>query len=386
MHSKFVNICLASVLLTLPAGTSRAAEPPLAQIEVGPSTPLIEHRDGQQLLNFDFLVKNLSDRALRINRIQVSVFDRSDKLILRKSLDENGVGGQSGMATVPKRELTPKGELYVFNPFYSFPDQVKVGRMDYRVFLIKSDAPVGSLLAFDSFVDVSVRPQDYRDKVNLILPIARRSIIFDGHDFYSHHRRFDLTDPRARAAGLTQNGLRYAYDFMPLGADDATYAGSPYKKENWYGYGSPVYAPGDGVVVAAENAVPENQYNGTEEVYGFSSLAQLSGNFVTIDHGNGEFSTLLHMKTGSVTVKKGDRVRQGQLLGEVGFSGDALMPHLHYQLTNAPSEFAADGLPSYFHNFRRLLGAASVTLRSGQVDTGDIVEPVNASPYQKSGK
>jgi len=50
------------------------------------------------------------------------------------------------------------------------------------------------------------------------------------------------------------------------------------------------------------------------------------GNHVTIDHGNGEFSLLLHMKPGSVTVKKGDRVSQGQEIGAIGFPATPSFP------------------------------------------------------------
>lgn len=374
MRGMILSIGLASSLLMLPAGTSGAAETPSVKIEIAPARPLIEHRDGQQLLNFDLLVKNASDQALRINRIQLSVFDRGGKLILRKALDENGLGGQSGITTVNRRELAPNGALHIFNPFYSFSEQIKIGRMDYRLFLISSSAPVGSILAFDSFVDVSVTPTDYHDASALILPLARRAIVFDGHDFYSHHRR----------STLPKNGTLYAYDLVPVDAGGEMYSGSPYKKENWYGYGSPIYAPAAGVVVAAANTVPENAYQGQREIYGYSGLTQLAGNFVTIDHGNGEFSTLLHMIPGSVRVKTGDRVRRGQVLGELGFSGDAIFPHLHYQLTDGPAEFAANGLPSYFHNFRRLMGDRAIAVQFGQIDTGDIVEPINTSEYRKA--
>lgn len=362
--------CLASGVLMLAATPSGAADAPSIEVKVAPARPLIEHRDGQQLLNFDLLVKNPTEQALRINRIQLSVFDPGGKLVLRRALDENGLGGQSGITTVNKRELAPHGFLHIFNPFYSLSEQIKIGRMEYRLFLISSKAPIGSILDYDSFVDVSVTPTDYKDATSLRLPLARRVIVFDGHDFYSHHRR----------STLPKNGTLYAYDLVPVDADGEMYKGSPYAKENWYGYGSPIYAPAAGTVVATANTVPENHYDGKKEIYGYSSLYQLAGNFVTIDHGDGEFSTLLHMRPGSVRVKAGDHVRRGQLLGELGFSGDAIFPHLHYQLTDGPAEFTSNGLPSYFHDFRRLMGSCAVTVRFGQIDTGDIVEPIGKPP------
>jgi murein DD-endopeptidase MepM/ murein hydrolase activator NlpD len=56
------------------------------------------------------------------------------------------------------------------------------------------------------------------------------------------------------------------------------------------------------------------------------------------------------MQHGSVRVKTGDRVKQGDVMGLVGSAGSSDMPHLHYQLTSGEDLFLADGLPSIFEN------------------------------------
>jgi Peptidase family M23 len=48
------------------------------------------------------------------------------------------------------------------------------------------------------------------------------------------------------------------------------------------------------------------------------------GNFVLIDHQNGEYSLLVHMKPGSVLVHSGSHVMQGQRIGAIGFAGDRI--------------------------------------------------------------
>lgn len=53
---------------------------------------------------------------------------------------------------------------------------------------------------------------------------------------------------------------------------------------------------------------------------------------VTLDHGNGYTSTYLHFKQGTVEVKTGDRVRQGDFLGILGNTGDSTGDHLHFEL------------------------------------------------------
>ena len=98
----------------------------------------------------------------------------------------------------------------------------------------------------------------------------------------------------------------------------------------------------------------------------------LYGNYVVIDHGNGEFSLLAHMRSGSVTVRKGDGVRQGQPVGRVGFSGSVYTIHTHYQLQRGP-EYDADGVPSTFGHLTRVGGTGGQGGRM-RIDSGDVVE------------
>jgi murein DD-endopeptidase MepM/ murein hydrolase activator NlpD len=80
------------------------------------------------------------------------------------------------------------------------------------------------------------------------------------------------------------------------------------------GAGSPIHAPADGTVVLAAQ-VPFT----------------LEGHLVIIDHGMGLNSAMLHARALSVTV--GMALRQGQPIGEVGMTGRATGPHLHWSLT-----------------------------------------------------
>jgi murein DD-endopeptidase MepM/ murein hydrolase activator NlpD len=64
------------------------------------------------------------------------------------------------------------------------------------------------------------------------------------------------------------------------------------------------------------------------------------------------------------------------MIAEMGASGDSLFPHLHYELRNGIGAKNVEGVPSYFSNFRRLLGSQTVVTKRGQVDTGDVVEQV----------
>lgn len=78
--------------------------------------------------------------------------------------------------------------------------------------------------------------------------------------------------------------------------------------------GTPFVAPADGVVVLAAGDKP------------FS----LEGQLLIIDHGNGLNSAFLHASR--LAVKDGDVVKRGQYIGNIGSSGRATGPHLHWSI------------------------------------------------------
>lgn len=75
--------------------------------------------------------------------------------------------------------------------------------------------------------------------------------------------------------------------------------------------GSPVYAPGDGVVV----------YAGYDESY---------GKMVTIDHGYGITTRFAH--NSQIYVQVGQKVQRWDVIASVGNTGRSTGPHLHYEV------------------------------------------------------
>jgi len=55
------------------------------------------------------------------------------------------------------------------------------------------------------------------------------------------------------------------------------------------------------------------------------------GNIVVIDHENGYITRYAHLSD-RIRVGKGQRVKKGSKIGEVGMSGSSFTPHLHYEV------------------------------------------------------
>lgn len=122
---------------------------------------------------------------------------------------------------------------------------------------------------------------------------------------------------------------RYAYDFIIMNGD-CSYEGHPTVNRSYFAFDKEYLAPADGTVVAVKNDVTDNESVGT------MNEAHPLGNYVIIDHGNKEFSYLVHFKHQSIVVDEGDRVSRGDLLGRVGNSGNSSEPHVHFHVADSP--------------------------------------------------
>jgi len=157
------------------------------------------------------------------------------------------------------------------------------------------------------------------------------------------------------SAQITMNGVtrvpqRYAQDWIYV--DPATgqaAAGDASVAKNYYGFGKEILAVADGTVADASDGLPD-----IPAIYSAppATIATAAGNSVIIDLGNKKYACYAHMVNGSVRVKKGDTVKEGQVIGLMGNSGNSDLPHLHFQVvTDTPSFLGAEGYPHEYRTF-----------------------------------
>lgn len=133
---------------------------------------------------------------------------------------------------------------------------------------------------------------------------------------------------------------QYAYDILII-KDGKSYDGDPKKNESYYAFGKDIIAPCAAKVVKVITGVHDN-------VPGELNPQQLTGNSVVLETANKEYILFAHLKKGTVAVQEGQEIKQGDLLGQCGNSGNTTEAHLHLSLQNVINMDIATGGKLYF--------------------------------------
>ena len=173
---------------------------------------------------------------------------------------------------------------------------------------------------------------------------------------------------RIPSHGTDLLGQRYAYDLVrtdhrrgfhvhPAGTLRLLLTGG--RTRDCYGWGQPVHAVSDGVIVQAVDGVAERQrlhpvresWAAVTTTVRFARRgldpAGLAGNHV-ITETAGTYALYAHLAPGSVAVTRGQQVRAGEVLGRVGHTGNSTAPHLHFHLMDSADPLRARGIPCAF--------------------------------------
>ncbi len=196
---------------------------------------------------------------------------------------------------------------------------------------------------------------------------------------------------RVPSHGTDLLGTRFAIDFVGVGDHRRTAVRTDWRTvlateppERFVGFGRPILAPADGVVVLAHDAAPDHAgrrsplsllpYTLGQADRLRAGLAAVAGNYLLIElaHGAG-YVGLVHLRAGSLKVAVGDLVTTGERLAECGNSGNSTQPHVHVQVTDGPDLRTARGLPLAFRDFREW------PRRTGVPEVHDIGIPRNGS-------
>ncbi|MBB1061604.1 M23 family metallopeptidase [Marilutibacter spongiae] len=308
-----------------------------------PHPPIAASVEGRQVLSYELRLANRSAHALDPRAVEVragdAVLARYAGERLEARLDRSG----SQQAIAAATPIPPGGEAVVFidialdagdMPPAALEHRIEVGARDtdgdMHVQRIEgASAPVST--AIGSPLSPPLRGGPW---------VA----VSDSRWPRGHRRVGYAVDGRLRTPG------RHAVDWARLDADGRRSPEGATLAREAYSHGEDVLAVADARVALVRDEVPERSRL-DDVIDRARARREGSGNTVVLDLGDGRFAHFAHLRPGSIVVAKGDRVARGDKIAEVGFSGGASAPQLHFAITDAVDEHASEGLPFHFDAF-----------------------------------
>ncbi len=172
-------------------------------------------------------------------------------------------------------------------------------------------------------------PKLVRNTTKLILPFKDEwTVIWGG-------------DTKELNYHVESEAQKNAFDIVITNDKGNSYKTDGIANEDYYAFGKDLFAPCDGQVVLVVDGVKDNVPGALNPVY-------VPGNTVIIKTQNNEYLFFAHFKQQSIVVKQGQQVKQGQLLGLCGNSGNSSEPHLHFHIQNVEDMNVATGAKCYF--------------------------------------
>jgi murein DD-endopeptidase MepM/ murein hydrolase activator NlpD len=172
-------------------------------------------------------------------------------------------------------------------------------------------------------------PKLVRNTTKLILPFKEEwTVIWGG-------------DTKELNYHVESEAQKNAFDIVITDGKGNSYKTDGKTNEDYYAFGKDLIAPCDGEVVLVVDGVKDN-------VPGILNPVYVPGNTVIIRTQNNEYLFFAHFKQHSIVVKQGQKIKQRQLLGLCGNSGNSSEPHLHFHIQNVEDMNSATGAKCYF--------------------------------------
>lgn len=173
------------------------------------------------------------------------------------------------------------------------------------------------------------KPTPARNTTKLILPFKEEWTVVWGGD--TKELNYHVSTP----------AQKNAFDIIITDAKGNSYKTDGKTNEDYYAFGKELIAPCDGEIVLAVDGVKDN-------VPGQMNTFNVGGNMVIIKTANNEYLVFCHFKHQSIKVKEGQKIKQGELLGLCGNTGNSSEAHLHFHIQNIEDLNTATGVKCYF--------------------------------------
>ncbi len=319
------------------AAEATEAMTPLLLAVQDPPVPFVGS-DARVHLVYELEMTNYSSAEIKVEKVEVTV----EGSVLQ-TLGEAAVAARlqpAGMRDSTST-LIKSTKALLFLDVALAPGSKIPSELSHSITMYVSAAPPGN--------------QEYKENGGTT-KVDKQSVVSIGSPL--HGERYISADSccdatRHTRAALPINGRvwlaqRYAVDWEQLDGQGHIYSGPREQLKSYAIFGQPVFAVADARVVSVIDGRPEQ----TPGKYPTNiSLAAADGNSIILDLGEQRYALYAHLQPGSIKVRVGGQVALGQMIGLVGDTGNSIVPHLHFQVMDAPLSLASNGLPYEINDF-----------------------------------
>jgi peptidase M23-like protein len=360
------------------AASTASAWPPQLEMQV-PFEPTAFLSGTKTYLTYELYLTNFAPNPVTLCRIEVLDADESDAppiaTIEAEQLDAllQSIGNQKSADGNSARQLVAGGSVVVFLWIVLDKGTHIPNKLTHRVIAVDFSAEGTVIGTHHTELKVLGSPVQGANWTASDGPS-------NGED--NHHRRGVLV-----FKGRAQISRRYAIDWQQI-EDGRTFSGDASDLRSYHAYGKPVLAVADSTVVIARDGLPDNAPGHNE---GLSPAVPITpdtvaGNTIVLDLGGQQFVHYLHLQTGSLRVKAGDHVRRGQVMAQIGDSGDAREPHLHFQVSTSSNFLAGEGVPYLIDQYSVRSKNDTWELRTRQLPLGGMLIDFGQVQLHSPGK
>lgn len=307
--------------------------------------PIPVKANGVMHVLYELHLTNFSARDVELVRVEV-LDDSSNPRMLAsyKDADLTSRLALPGAGQVSDKRVIAGGMRAVVFIEVNFDKSTQIpAALQHRLFFRSADGPGEDAIETARVAINRIPPPVVASPLR-----GDRWVALSGMSNTSGHRRtIVVVNGKARIA------QRFATDWVRAGADGLAFRGDPAKLSNWSAYGAEIHSVGAGTVADVRDGIPENDPTADKKAVPIT-VDSAPGNYIIVDMGNGYFSFYAHLQPNSIRVKKGDRIRRGQVIALLGNSGNSDSPHLHFHITDGNSPLGAEGVPYVLEAFEVL--------------------------------
>lgn len=298
---------------------------------------------GDEVVRYQISVKEVEDYSRRINTL-IQQLQESGKLEYLMLLLGKIHVPEKGFFSKP--ELSPSESLCLLLSrilYFHYTGKDKVDSLDIH---FSFHTPSGEKTKI-----FPVKLMPYKNRGKYSFPLKGSLCIVQHPMCLTAHR-----------SAMSQEFAIDIFDRRKLDSGEfSTFQSNPKKISDYFIFGREICAIDDGTVVETGEHFPESLMSNPRS-YSIEKITQLreklvpkigfknfaAGNYIVIDHHNGEYSLYAHLSEGSIRIQPGDNVKKGDIIAKVGNTGNSEEPHLHFHLMDSGNLLEANGLPIIF--------------------------------------